>query len=322
MNTREEPTDRLSMPGAVRLFRIAGIAVFLHWSWFLVAVYEVQQRAGHYRSVGWNVLEYLFLFGFVLLHEFGHALACRSVGGRAERILLWPLGGVAYVEPPQRPGAMLWSIAAGPLVNVALVPLLIGVVVMLRTLGVAAICPDGYKLMQFVALLNIVMLVFNLLPIYPLDGGQMLWSLLWFLIGRAKGLMVTAMLGFVGVAGVVLLAIVVHSAWYGVLAAFLLMSCWRGLKNALALARIEKAPAHAGWACPVCGQAPRAGPFWRCNRCQAAFDTFEHGGQCPQCAALFAATRCLECGRLSPCPAWRVGPPPLPPLPVGGFGQR
>ena len=66
-----------------------------------------------------NVLEYLALFGIVLLHEFGHALACRQVGGTADRIMLWPLGGVAYVNPPSRPGATLWSLAAGPLVNVA-----------------------------------------------------------------------------------------------------------------------------------------------------------------------------------------------------------
>ena len=57
-------------------------------------------------------------------HEFGHALACRQVGGSANQIILWPLGGVAYVNPPQRPGATLWSIAAGPLVNVALLPVL------------------------------------------------------------------------------------------------------------------------------------------------------------------------------------------------------
>ena len=83
-------------------------------------------RARQYSSLFWNALEYLALFAIVLLHEFGHALACRQVGGRAEQIVLWPLGGVAYVDPPQRPGATLWSIAAGPLVNVVLAPLLIG----------------------------------------------------------------------------------------------------------------------------------------------------------------------------------------------------
>jgi Zn-dependent protease len=74
----------------------------------------------------WSIAEYLGLFLIVLTHEFGHAMACRQVGGTANRIMLWPLGGVAYVDPPQRPGAMLWSIAAGPLVNVALIPVFYG----------------------------------------------------------------------------------------------------------------------------------------------------------------------------------------------------
>src|SRR5436190_6494353 len=109
--------------GSIRLFRLADIDVFLHWSWLLVAVIEINTRSRQYTSYVWNVFEYLALFGIVLMHEFGHALACRQVGGTADRIVLWPLGGVAYVSPPQRPGATLWSIAAGPLVNVVIAPL-------------------------------------------------------------------------------------------------------------------------------------------------------------------------------------------------------
>src|SRR5271163_5373671 len=81
-----------SRQGSIRLFRFARIDVFLHYSWFLVAAYEIQSRKGSYSSVTWNVLEYLALFLIVLLHEFGHALACRQVGGVANRIVLWPLG--------------------------------------------------------------------------------------------------------------------------------------------------------------------------------------------------------------------------------------
>src|SRR5437773_12012084 len=108
--------------GSVRLFQFAGINVFLHWSWFLVAVFEINGSTRRYSSLTWNVIEYLSLFLIVMLHEFGHALACRQVGGRADTIVLWPLGGVAYVSPPPRPGAVLWSIVAGPLVNVILIP--------------------------------------------------------------------------------------------------------------------------------------------------------------------------------------------------------
>src|SRR6478672_4367864 len=112
------------MGGTIRLFKFRGIQVFLHFSWFLVAAYEFTRRAGVYTSPIWSAFEYIALFGIVLLHEFGHALACRQTGGIADRIVLWPLGGIAFVNPPRRPGAVLWSIAAGPLVNVALIPVI------------------------------------------------------------------------------------------------------------------------------------------------------------------------------------------------------
>src|SRR5436309_11746717 len=105
--------------GSIRLFRFAGIDLFLHWSWFVVAAFEISAGSKRYSSPLWNVLEYLALFLIVMLHEFGHALACRQVGGTANQIVLWPLGGVAYVNPPPRPGATLWSLAAGPLVNLS-----------------------------------------------------------------------------------------------------------------------------------------------------------------------------------------------------------
>src|SRR6267154_509862 len=120
---------------SIRLFQVAGIDLCVHWSWFLVAVFEISDRAKAYSSLTWNVIEYLTLFLIVMLHEFGHALACRQVGGIANRIVLWPLGGVAYVDPPPRPGATLWSIAAGPLVNVALIPVLKGLGYLSRSLG-------------------------------------------------------------------------------------------------------------------------------------------------------------------------------------------
>src|SRR6202030_3795103 len=161
---------------SIRLFRFNGIDLFLHWSWFLVAAYEIGDRQSAYSSITWNVLEYLALFLIVLLHEFGHALACRQVGGRADRIVLWPLGGVAYVDPPPRPGATLWSIAAGPLVNVALIPILAGLGVLSRSMNWAQTMPNAHALLQAVWVIDISLLIFNMLPIYPLDGGQILRS--------------------------------------------------------------------------------------------------------------------------------------------------
>src|SRR6202035_2366796 len=137
---------------AIRIFRFNGIDLFLHWSWFLVAAYEISDRQRAYSSITWNILEYLALFVIVMLHEFGHALACRQVGGVANQIVLWPLGGVAYVNPPQRPGATLWSIAAGPLVNVALLPTFMILGRVMRSLGMPQTMPNAFLLIRSIAL--------------------------------------------------------------------------------------------------------------------------------------------------------------------------
>lgn len=298
--------------GSFRLFRFSGIQVYLHWSWFVIALIEVNSRSREYSSYVWNFLEYLALFAIVLMHEFGHALACRQVGGTAERIVLWPLGGVAYVSPPPRPGATLWSIAAGPLVNVALAPILTVLYVMARRSGVSASAPDIYLFIRALCFINFGLLVFNLLPIFPLDGGQILRSLLWFVFGRAQSLMITAIIGFIGVIGLIGLAFLAQSIWIGIVAVFILLNCWRGLMQARLLAKIAKLPRREGFACPVCYQPPVLGPFWRCAQCLQSFDTFETGAKCPQCGTEYPTTRCLDCGNSYPMADW-ARPSSVPP---------
>lgn len=280
--------------------------MFLHWSWFLVAAYEIQVRAGRYSSITWNALEYLALFLIVLLHEFGHALACRQVGGRANQIVLWPLGGVAYVDPPPRPGATLWSIAAGPLVNVALVPVLWVLLSLSRSLGWPLTIPDIHALLRSVFYINLLLLVFNMLPVYPLDGGQILRSLLWFVLGRARSLMVATVLGLIGAAGFIVFAFWRQSVWYGAMAVFMLMTCWSGLRHALELSRFAKLPRHVDFACPACKTSPPIGEFWKCSKCGQAFDTFQTRGVCPQCGTQFPVTKCLDCGEAHPVSEWAV----------------
>jgi Zn-dependent protease len=242
-----------SSPGSIRLFQFSGIDVFLHWSWFFVAVYEISSRGKRYPSLVWNVIEYLALFVIVLLHEFGHALACRQVGGRANRIMLWPLGGVAYVDPPPRPGATLWSIAAGPLVN--LVFLFILSLAIFAKSGWAVAFPYAYLLVRTLWGINLVLLIFNMLPIYPLDGGQILRALLWFLIGRARSLMVVTILGFAGAAGLIVYAIWRQSLWTGLIAAYMLITCWSGWQQARILARAAAAEESGGQILPPENQA-------------------------------------------------------------------
>lgn len=282
--------------GSIQLFRFAGIPVYLHWSWFIVALIEIQHRGRFYSSLTWNVLEYLALFAIVLMHEFGHSLACRQVGGRADQIVLWPLGGVAYVAPPPRPGTTLWSIAAGPLVNVILAPILTFLYLQAPGWGWLESMPDLFKFIQAICMVNYVLLVFNLMPVYPLDGGQILQSLLWFVLGRARSLMVTVIIGFAGVAGLFALAAFTRSVWTAIMAGFILLNCWRGLGHARMLAKIAALPRHAGFACPNCLQAPIRGAHWQCGNCQAAFDTFESNAACPNCATPYPVTVCPECG--------------------------
>jgi Zn-dependent protease len=298
--------------GSVKFFTFAGITVYVHWMWFLVAVLSFQSRTHAYSSLGWNALEYLSLFLIVLIHEFGHQLACRSVGGQTHDIVLWFLGGVAYVSPPQRPGAQLWSIAAGPLVNVALIPVFSLLVSVSSHLGWYDTNPDLYNLIHNVWWINVGLLIFNMMPVYPLDGGQILRSLLWFPFGRATSLLVATIIGFIGLAGLVLLAAFIlfvykdqqSAIWIGIMAVFIAVNCWSGLRHALALARIAKIPRREGFACPSCHTAPPLGELWRCGKCGHAFDTFLTQGTCPHCATQFNATQCLDCGTSSPFAAW------------------
>jgi Zn-dependent protease len=303
------PTKR----GAIKIFSLFGISVYLHWAWFVVAYIMIQYRTHAYGSPVFNVLEYLSLFLIVLTHEFGHQLACRQVGGQTHDIVLWPMGGVAYVTPPQRPGAQLWSIAAGPLVNVALIPILSLAVWLTDHLGWPDANPNAYVLIHAVWGINIGLLIFNLLPIYPLDGGQILRSLLWFPFGRANSLLVASIIGFIGMGGLLLCAILISvltqdlwsGVWLAAIAIFIALNCWGGLRHALALSRIAKLPRREGFACPSCKMAPPLGEFWRCGRCGAPFDMFQAQATCPHCGAQYNAAQCLDCGTLRPLAEWQ-----------------
>ena len=322
---RECSCDKCWMPtrrGSIRIFRLFGIDVYLHWFWFAIVPIRIFYiHYGNYSSIIWYVLECFTLFLIVLMHEFGHALACKQVGGLAKEIVLWPLGGVAYVSPPQRPGAMLWSIAAGPLVNVALFPVFLTFWFCSRTLGWPELHPDLHQFLSALLWMDSGLLIFNLMPFYPLDGGQILRSLLWYVFGRGNSLMIAAIVGLIGVAGLGLLAVLsmltgdsASGAWLIALVLFMGFTCLGSLRYALALAKLEKAPRRTEFACPVCREAPPIGEFWRCSRCRKSFDTFLTHGLCPHCNAEYAVTGCLYCHSLRPFAEWYAyQAPTMPP---------
>jgi Zn-dependent protease len=229
------------MQGTIRLFKFSGIQVYLHFSWFIVAAYQLTQRLNNYRSPIFAVYEYLALFGIVLLHEFGHALACRQTGGSADHIVLWPLGGVAFVNPPRRPGAVLWSIAAGPLVNVALVPVLGVLLFVAGQAGLGDSAPDTFRLIKMIWGINLLLLIFNMLPVYPLDGGQILQALLWFPLGEIRSLQIASVIGIIGAVALVGLAFLlrVDVLWTAIIAFFLLSRAIAGWQYAKAMVAEE-----------------------------------------------------------------------------------
>ncbi len=290
--------------GSFRFFRFRGIDVQVHWTWFVLALYSVSQRVPNYESPLWALGEYLMLFAIVTLHEFGHALACRQVGGTANRIVLWPLGGVAYVAPPPRPGATLWSIAAGPLVNVALVPVILGTIWLAARAGWLADQPDFARFLQAILWIDVTLLIFNLLPVYPLDGGQILRSLLWYPFGRGRSLQIATVVGLAGGAGLVGLAFWWSSIWIGVIALFLLAQSWASFRAANEQLKLERLPRRPEFRCPSCQTSPPRGEFWLCPSCRRGFDPFATNAVCPHCQTVLGATACPECQNASPHRRW------------------
>ena len=306
--------------GSIRLFQFLGITVYLHISWFLIVLFEMSARGHYYSSPIWQFLEIVALFGIVLIHEFGHALACRSVGGTADTIILWPFGGFAYVSPPWRPGAMLWSIVAGPLVNVILIPITVGIF-WLTVAPHAPLTVNNFLHVLFdspaaagnigrflarIVLINMVLLVFNLLPVYPLDGGKILWSLLWFVTGEGLALRIASVVGLLGSGMLAIFAFRSRQIYLMAIAAFLIFEAVNAYRQSTRLMLMNKIPRHTQYHCPNCHMGPRVGTFWTCSNCGTHFDMFASHGHCPNCRASFMNTdiQCPECRAVSPVSAW------------------
>ncbi len=288
--------------GALRLFRVAGIDVMIHWSWILLAVVEVQfHDLLKFQSWYWDIGLFFTIFAVAMLHEIGHVTACRQVGGTADRILLQPFGGRAVVTPPPRPGPYLWTAAGGPLVNLLLIPVSILLCVILK--GEAAHNPDLTKYLWWLTLGNIVLLVLNLMPVFPNDGGQMLYACLWAIFGRGPGLMLTSLIGLVGggfLCGLCLLLVLSNGEPFFLFpAAFAFMFVMRSLvafNQGRRMMRVMSGPRHREPSCPACRAHPLLGQHWVCDECHSRFDTFETLAECPQCFKRFEETGCPECG--------------------------
>jgi Zn-dependent protease len=157
----------------------------------------------------------LVFFLSILLHEFGHVMACRAVGGRADEIILGPMGGLAAVQPPDRPWPNFVTTAGGPAVNVLLLAIAWGLpkIEVVRTfLFDPSPAMQGIRyFLVFLFVINKMLAILNLLPIFPMDGGRLMQHILWPLAGYRNSMVVTGMVGTVGGIGLLVLGLGLQS---------------------------------------------------------------------------------------------------------------
>src|SRR5262245_415477 len=177
------------MWSSVRLGRIAGIEFGVNWSWFVVFALIVWTLASgvfpstnpglsKWTHVAMAIVAAFLFFVSILLHEFGHALQARREGIEIDGITLWLFGGVARFKGSFRTAGAEFRVAiAGPLVSLALGVLF----VLLALISGLPSAVDGVA--SWLGYINLTLLVFNLIPAQPLDGGRVLHAAIW----RARG---------------------------------------------------------------------------------------------------------------------------------------
>lgn len=189
------------MKWSLKLGRFAGVDVFVHWTFLILLVWIFVGQLGAGQDVAAalrGVSFVLALFGCVILHEFGHALAARRYGIRTRDITLLPIGGVARLERmPENPRHELWVALAGPAVNIVIAA------VLFAALAISGGSPQAFELSAAPAgsfagrlmTLNLFLAVFNLLPAFPMDGGRVLRALLATRLGRLRATQIAANIG-------------------------------------------------------------------------------------------------------------------------------
>jgi Zn-dependent protease len=173
----------VSMRWSIKIGRYAGIDVFMHFTFVLLVAWVamVHWREGQRIADAVSGVAFILtVFLCVVLHEYGHALMARRFGIRTKDIILLPIGGVARLERmPTNPIQELWVALAGPAVNVVIA---IGLFVWLK--ATATIAPletltvTAGPFLERILAVNVIMIVFNMIPAFPMDGGRVLRALL------------------------------------------------------------------------------------------------------------------------------------------------
>lgn len=209
-----------------RLGRLAGIDVYVNVTFFLLPALiglKVWSRTGELVPVVLAILGILVLFGVVVLHELGHALAARRYGIGTRDIILLPIGGMARLERmPDKPYQEFVVALAGPAVNVALAALAGVPLLFSGEFGWDAE-ETGVTLLRHFFIINVALAVFNMLPAFPMDGGRVLRSVLAARMGMVRATAIAANVGKVmavlfGVLGLLtnpFLILIALFVWFG-----------------------------------------------------------------------------------------------------------
>jgi Zn-dependent protease/CBS domain-containing protein len=187
------------MRWSIRFARLGGIELKIHFTFliFLAWIALTYYRQGGIPVAIQGTVFVLLLFACVLLHELGHALVARHFGVRTPDITLLPIGGVARLERiPRNPRQELLIAIAGPLVNVVIAAVLL-LIIRGRTgfSELRDLSNPGIALMAKLASVNIFLVLFNLIPAFPMDGGRILRAILAMKMNYARATQVAANIG-------------------------------------------------------------------------------------------------------------------------------
>jgi Zn-dependent protease len=193
------------MKGAFQLVRVAGIPVRIHWSFGLLILWVVYTAISY--DLGWqatlmSIAIVLTIFLCVVLHEYGHALTARQFGVDTKDIILSPIGGIARLDfIPENPREEILIAIAGPAVNLVIATVLLGIAIFFTPywvdLGSRQFWGLDYAqpIVIIIAKINLILLAFNMVPAFPMDGGRVFRALLSIPFGRVRATMYAGLLG-------------------------------------------------------------------------------------------------------------------------------